>query len=75
MDYGIGVGGSLAMVGPMAKMVEDAGFESCWAAETQNSAFVTASVAIQSTSRIKVGTSIALAFPRSPTITADAPRN
>ncbi|MGH2807121.1 MAG: LLM class flavin-dependent oxidoreductase, partial [Actinomycetota bacterium] len=50
--------------------VEDAGFESCWAAETQNSAFVTASVAIQATSKIKVGTSIALAFPRSPTITA-----
>jgi probable F420-dependent oxidoreductase len=54
----------------MAKMVEDAGFESCWAAETQNSAFVTASVAIQATTKIKVGTSIALAFPRSPTITA-----
>lgn len=70
MDYGIGVGGSLSMVGPMAKMVEEAGFESCWAAETQNSAFVTASAAIHATSRIKVGTSIALAFPRSPTITA-----
>lgn len=70
MDYGIGVGGSLSLVAPMAKMVEDAGFESCWAAETQNSAFVTASVAIQATSKIKVGTSIALAFPRSPTITA-----
>ena len=70
MDYGIGVGGSLALVGPMAKMVEDAGFESCWAAETQNSAFITASAAIHATSKIRVGTSIALAFPRSPTITA-----
>ncbi len=70
MEYGIGVGGSLSLVGPMAKMVEDAGFESCWAAETQNSAFVSASAAMHATSRIKVGTSIALAFPRSPTITA-----
>ena len=70
MDYGIGVGGPLSLIGPMAKMVEDAGFESCWTAETTNSAFVTASVAIQNTSRIKVGTAIALAFPRSPTITA-----
>ena len=70
MDYGIGVGGSLAMIGPMAKMVEDAGFESCWAAETTNTAFITAAVAIQATSKIKVGTAIALAFPRSPTITA-----
>src|SRR5918992_5950642 len=58
------------MVGSMAKMVEDAGFESCWAAETTHTAFVTCSVAIQQTSKIKVGTAIALAFPRSPTITA-----
>ncbi|MGI8407652.1 MAG: LLM class flavin-dependent oxidoreductase [Actinomycetota bacterium] len=54
----------------MAQMVEAAGFESCWAAETTNSAFVTAQIAIQATSKIKVGTAIALAFPRSPTITA-----
>jgi probable F420-dependent oxidoreductase len=58
------------MIGPMAKMVEDAGFESCWAAETTTTAFITCAVAIQETSKIKVGTSIALAFPRSPTITA-----
>jgi probable F420-dependent oxidoreductase len=70
MDYGIGIGGPLNLIGPMATMVEDAGFESCWAAETTNTAFVTAAAAIQSTSRIKVGTAIALAFPRSPTITA-----
>jgi probable F420-dependent oxidoreductase len=70
MDYGIGIGGPMSMIGPMAKMVEDAGFESCWAAETTNTAFVSASVGIQSTSTINVGTAIALAFPRSPTIAA-----
>ncbi|MGI8773904.1 MAG: TIGR03617 family F420-dependent LLM class oxidoreductase [Actinomycetota bacterium] len=70
MDYGIGVGGPMPMIGPMAQMVEQAGFESCWAAETTNSAFVTAQIAIQATNKIKVGTAIALAFPRSPTITA-----
>ncbi|MGH2755065.1 MAG: LLM class flavin-dependent oxidoreductase [Actinomycetota bacterium] len=70
MDHGIGIGGPMPMIGPMAQMVEAAGFESCWAAETTNSAFVTAQIAIQSTSKIKVGTAIALAFPRSPTITA-----
>jgi probable F420-dependent oxidoreductase len=70
MEYGIGVGGPLAMIGPMAKMVEDAGFESCWAAETTNTAFIASSVAIQHTSKINVGTAIALAFPRSPTIAA-----
>ena len=70
MDYGIGVGGPMAMIGPMAKMVEDAGFESCWAAETTNTATISASVAVQHTTKINVGTAIALAFPRSPTITA-----
>lgn len=70
MEYGIGIGGPMSMIGPMAKMVEDAGFESCWAAETTTTAFITAAVAIQNTSKIKVGTAIALAFPRSPTITA-----
>ena len=70
MDYAIGIGGPLQMIGPMAKMVEDAGFESCWAAETTTTAFIPASVAIQATQSIKVGTAIALAFPRSPTITA-----
>lgn len=70
MDHAIGIGGPMQMIGPMAQMVEAAGFESCWAAETTNSAFVTAQIAIQATSRIKVGTAIALAFPRSPTITA-----
>jgi probable F420-dependent oxidoreductase len=70
MDYGIGIGGPMSMIGPMAKMVEDAGFESCWAAETTNTAFISASVGIQSTSTINVGTAIALAFPRSPTIAA-----
>lgn len=70
MDYGIGIGGPMSVIAPMAKMVEDAGFESCWAAETTTTAFITAAAAIHATSKIKVGTSIALAFPRSPTITA-----
>jgi probable F420-dependent oxidoreductase len=70
MDYGIGIGGPMPMIGPMAQMVEAAGFESCWAAETTTSAFVTCQIAIQATSKINVGTAIALAFPRSPTITA-----
>jgi probable F420-dependent oxidoreductase len=70
MEYGIGIGGPLTMIGPMARMVEDAGFESCWAAETTNTAFIQAAAAIQGTTTIKVGTAIALAFPRSPTITA-----
>jgi probable F420-dependent oxidoreductase len=70
MDHAIGVGGGMQMVGPMAKAVEDAGFESCWTAETTNTAFIQAAAALAATERIKVGTAIALAFPRSPTIAA-----
>lgn len=70
MDFGIGIGGPLGMIGPMAKMVEDAGFESCWAAETTNTAFITAAAAAATTQRINIGTAVALAFPRSPTIAA-----
>lgn len=70
VDHGIGIGGPMGMIGSMAQMVEQAGFESCWAAETTNSSFVTAQIAIQATSKINVGTAITLAFPRSPTITA-----
>ncbi|MDQ3646658.1 MAG: LLM class flavin-dependent oxidoreductase, partial [Actinomycetota bacterium] len=70
MDYGCGLGGPLGMIGDMAEVVEKAGFESCWAAETTHTAFVTTAAAISRTSTINVGTAIALAFPRSPTITA-----
>jgi probable F420-dependent oxidoreductase len=70
MDYGIGVGGPLPQIGSMAAMVEDAGFESCWVAETTNTSTVGAAAAIQATTSINVGTAVTLAFPRSPTITA-----
>lgn len=70
MDFGIGVGGPLQMIGPMARMVEEAGFESCWAAETTNTSFIAAAAAAAATESIGIGTAVALAFPRSPTITA-----
>src|SRR5688500_10474690 len=57
-------------IGPMAKMVEEAGFESGWAAETTHTSFIAASIAIQNPSKIKLGTPSALAVPRSPTMTA-----
>jgi probable F420-dependent oxidoreductase len=70
MDYALGVGGPLPMIGAMAKAIEDAGFESCWAAETTHTAFIPCSEAIRATTKLNVGTAITLAFPRSPTITA-----
>lgn len=60
----------MGTIGPQAARAEAAGFESCWAAETINTGFIQAAAAVGATERIKVGTAIALAFPRSPTITA-----
>jgi probable F420-dependent oxidoreductase len=75
MDLGVVVGGDLRREAGLAREAEDTGFESVWVAETARSAFVQAAVACQATSRITVGTDIALAFPRSPTITAMAARD
>lgn len=70
MRYGIGIAGPMTELGLRARAAEAAGFESCWVDETTHSAFVSAAAAICSTSQISVGCAVALAFPRSPTITA-----
>src|SRR5205814_5939887 len=59
----------------LARMAEEAGYESVWVAETARSAFVQATLVCQATERITVGTAVALAFPRSPAITAMAARD
>jgi probable F420-dependent oxidoreductase len=75
MELGVVVGGDLRRLGERAVDVERAGFESVWCAETSRSAFVQAASVCASTSRVLVGTNIALAFTRSPTITAMTARD
>jgi probable F420-dependent oxidoreductase len=75
MDLGIVVGGDLAGIPELARRAEGAGFESVWVAETARTAFVQATLAAQATSRITVGTAVALAFPRSPAVTAMTARD
>jgi probable F420-dependent oxidoreductase len=70
MAVGLVIGGDLPMVATLAARAEAAGLESVWVAELDHSAFVQAAAAISTTSRIGVGTAVALAFPRSPTVTA-----
>ena len=70
MRFGLGVGGDLSSVESGARRAEELGFESVWVAETARSAFVQAAVAGRATSRVLIGTNIALAFPRSPALTA-----
>jgi probable F420-dependent oxidoreductase len=75
VDLGIVVGGELRSLPGLARRAEEAGFESVWVAETARSAFVQAALVAEATERITVGTAVALAFPRSPAITAMASRD
>jgi probable F420-dependent oxidoreductase len=53
-----------------ARKVEALGFDCLWSSETQHDPFMPLAVAATVTSRVKLGTAIAVAFPRSPMITA-----
>jgi probable F420-dependent oxidoreductase len=70
MKIGIAVGGTLQDVAVLAARAEAAGIESVWVAELDRTALVQAAAAIAATTTIGVGTAVALAFPRSPTVTA-----
>ena len=63
-------GESMAELVAAARAAEAAGFDSVWTTELHRTAFVTAAAIACATSRVRVGTGIALAFVRSPMITA-----
>jgi len=54
----------------IAKQVEDYGFNALWTTETSHNPFLPLTHAASATQRIELGTAIAVAFPRSPMITA-----
>ena len=60
----------LKSVPEFARATEDAGYAGLWSFETQHEAFLPLAVAATVTNKINLGTSIAVAFPRSPMITA-----
>ncbi len=69
--YSLGVGMAPAEeIARLAGQAEDAGFDTLWAAEMSHEPFLPLAAAATSTSRIQLGTSIALAFVRSPWVTA-----
>lgn len=53
-----------------AKAVEDAGFSAMWLTESGRTAYLSAAAAGLATERLGLGTAVAVAFPRSPMITA-----
>lgn len=60
----------LTTIGAYAKAVEAMGFRGLWTAETQHDPFLPLAVAASTTTRLQLGTAIAVAFPRSPTVLA-----
>lgn len=54
----------------LAREVEQIGFDALWTSETQHDPFLPLALAAEHTSRIELGTAIAVAFARSPTVLA-----
>jgi probable F420-dependent oxidoreductase len=69
LDTGL-LSGSLHDVPAEAKRAEEMGFDALWTAETSHDPFLPLVLAAEHTTRIKLGTSIAVAFPRSPMVLA-----
>jgi probable F420-dependent oxidoreductase len=60
----------LSEIGALAAEVEAAGFESVWTGEYWHSGFAAAAAAARATSRLRIGTGVVQAFPRTPLTTA-----
>lgn len=57
-------------VGEDARLVEDLGYDGLVVEETKQDPYVVLALAAQATKRLRLSTAVAMAFPRSPTITA-----
>ncbi len=61
---------NLNTVMDLARQVEDYGFDGLWTSEAAHNPFLPLTLAAAATKRIELGTAIAVAFPRSPMVTA-----
>ena len=61
-----GIGFTLGDRAAAARAVEDAGYDGAWTAETNHDPFVACALAAEHTTRLEVGTAIAVAFARNP---------
>ena len=69
IDTGLAVGDWAALPAE-ARQLEEAGYDGAWTAEVAHDPFLPLAVAATATARITLGTSIAVAFARSPMNTA-----
>jgi probable F420-dependent oxidoreductase len=56
--------------GTIARAAEAIGFDTLWTTETKHNSFLPLAIAAEHTEHIRLGTSVAIAFPRSPMVTA-----
>ena len=60
----------LASIDADARLLEEIGYDGMVVEETKDDPFIIMALAAQATSRLKLATSVAIAFPRSPAVTA-----
>lgn len=60
----------LHSIASQAALLEELGYDGLVVEETKDDPFILLALAAQSTKTLKLGTSVAIAFPRSPTVTA-----
>jgi probable F420-dependent oxidoreductase len=56
----------------LAALAEEAGCDAVWVLDVRREPYLLAAAAVQATERVQVGTNVAVAFARSPTVTATA---
>jgi len=60
----------IASVGEDARLAEELGYDGVITEETKEDPYIVMALAAQATSRVSLATAVAVAFPRSPTVTA-----
>lgn len=70
LDASLGFETPLGQVPEMARAAEEAGVAALWTAETSHDPFLPLALAAEHTERLELGTAIAVAFARSPIVTA-----
>ena len=70
--FGINTTSDLTQASARARQAEAHGFDALWSSETQHDPFLPLALAAEHTTRITLGTAIAVAFARSPTSLAQA---
>src|SRR5207237_9353944 len=61
-----------ARIGEMARQAQAAGFAGLWVTEAAHNPFIACALAAGAADRLVLGTDVAIAFPRSPMVTAQA---